>query len=73
MAKQILRNIIRCKLCNHLLESRDRHDFRSCKCGTFVDGGIDYVRVGWTNNKTIDECIEFLTEYEESEIKNEPV
>ena len=65
-AKIITRNIIRCKLCGVLLESRDRHDFRECKCGTFVDGGIDYVRVGWQGGKDINDCIEFLTEYKET-------
>jgi len=31
-----------------ILESRYRHDFKSCGCenGTFVDGGSDYLRVG---------------------------
>jgi hypothetical protein len=61
--KRITRNIIRCKLCNKLLESRDQHDFQSCKCGTFVDGGTAYLRCGWQSGKTMDECIEFLTEY----------
>lgn len=61
--KHILRNIIRCKLCNTKLESRHRHDFQSCKCGTFVDGGLDYVRTGWQGGQSNENCIEYLTEY----------
>lgn len=29
--------------------SRAVHDFHGCKCGTFVDGGFDYLRAGWAD------------------------
>lgn len=38
---------IRCTLCGEVLESKHRHDFQACKCGTFVDGGSDYMRLGF--------------------------
>jgi hypothetical protein len=57
----IKRNIIRCKLCGDVIESKSVHDFRECKCKKcYVDGGHEYVRVGGENL----EDIEFLTEYD---------
>jgi len=38
-----------CPSCQMEMYSRARHDFHGCKCGTFVDGGFDYVRYGWPN------------------------
>ncbi len=35
-----------CPKCQIEMYSRARHDFHSCKCGTFVDGGFDYIRYG---------------------------
>jgi hypothetical protein len=33
-------NAIRCTKCDYFVRSRNRHDFRSCKCGSCaVDGG----------------------------------
>ena len=41
---------IRCADCGDLVYSRARHDFRSCTCRrVFVDGGLDYRRVGYTD------------------------
>ena len=42
------RNIVMCKVCLTVMESTHRHDFVQCSCenGTFVDGGIDYQRIG---------------------------
>jgi hypothetical protein len=35
------RHIWGCKLCGVIVESKARHDFRSCSCGNLsVDGGI---------------------------------
>lgn len=39
-------NKIKCLKCNTILESKSVHDFQSCKCGNFVDGGLDYCRIG---------------------------
>ena len=50
--KQYTRTIIRrnsaiCLKCNEEIESKHRHDFVSCGCGSiFVDGGRDYLRRG---------------------------
>ena len=39
--------IIKCLKCNDTIESKHRHDFKSCECGQcFVDGGEDYFRYG---------------------------
>jgi len=43
--KAIKSNVIMCKRCNDVIESRHRHDFKFCKCNTVaVDGGKDYLR-----------------------------
>lgn len=39
-------NRFRCRKCGTLCVSRFRHDFASCLCGNFVDGGNDYSRAG---------------------------
>lgn len=45
MRKKILSNKAKCLLCNDIVESTHRHDFRSCSCGNIsVDGGLDYLR-----------------------------
>lgn len=39
---------IQCPRCNEKLWSKYRHDFHYCGCGyCFVDGGRDYLRVGY--------------------------
>jgi hypothetical protein len=46
-AQTILRNMMRCKKCDTIIESRHRHDWVSCQCGAiFIDGGKDYLRRG---------------------------
>lgn len=46
----ILFNQAQCLMCNEIIRSLHRHDFRSCKCGNlFVDGGTAYLRRGWTH------------------------
>lgn len=38
-------NAAECKKCGDIVRSRNRHDFRSCKCGSIiVDGGSWYAR-----------------------------
>jgi hypothetical protein len=42
-----IRNRARCLKCGDIIESKHRHDFVSCSCGTiFVDGGNEYWRYG---------------------------
>lgn len=34
-----------CSICMYFVRSRNRHDFRACKCGNLkVDGGSQYAR-----------------------------
>ena len=62
---RLIRNAAKCRLCGDIVESKHRHDFRSCKCGEiFVDGGLDYSRGG---AKTSLENWINLCEYEEAE------
>lgn len=43
--QKILVNKIKCKKCGDVIESKSRHDFKSCSCGAVsVDGGLDYIR-----------------------------
>ena len=52
---------IRCKLCNTILESKHVHDYVTCKCGTVLDGGNDYLRMGLPKGETDwGKCIEVL-------------
>lgn len=41
-------NAVKRLACGKVLHSKHRHDFRMCRCDneTFVDGGLDYQRVG---------------------------
>lgn len=42
---RIIRNAVRCKTCEDVIESTYRHDFKQCSCGRVaVDGGHDYLR-----------------------------
>lgn len=42
---KIIKNIIKCKHCNNIIESTHRHDFKFCSCKTVaVDGGKEYLR-----------------------------
>ena len=43
--RKIIKNVIQCKLCGDVIESTDRHQYVTCKCGACaVDGGHDYLR-----------------------------
>ena len=42
---QIIQNELECKKCGDIINSRHRHDFKFCKCGSIaVDGGMNYLR-----------------------------
>lgn len=44
---RIVVNKAKCRKCNDIIESKFRHDFLFCSCGSiFVDGGKDYLRRG---------------------------
>ena len=45
-------NRIRCVACGDIVESKYRHDFKWCSCGTvYADGGKDYQRIGGDADK----------------------
>ena len=45
MQDKILKNMIKCKFCQEIIESKHVHDFVTCKCGQVsVDGGTDYLK-----------------------------
>ena len=47
MVKKSIKNAFKCLYCNDIIESKHKHDFKWCKCGTvFVDGGLTYRRMG---------------------------
>ncbi len=43
--EKIIRNSVKCLVCNEEIESVHRYDFKFCKCGNIaVDGGKDYLK-----------------------------
>jgi len=43
---------IKCKSCRDVIFSRARHDHHPCSCGkVWIDGGFDYIRVGWPSGE----------------------
>lgn len=64
ISKIIVKNVIRCKHCGDVIESKHVHDFVSCSCGACaVDGGHDYLRrCGYPAE------YEDLSEYKEIEV-----
>lgn len=61
---KIRSNKIRCTLCDDVIESKHRHDFKYCKCHrVFVDGGFDYLRRGFVEKTDYEE----LSDYDKDE------
>lgn len=43
--QKIIRNAIRCNICNDVIESKRVHEYKVCSCGACgVDGGHEYLR-----------------------------
>lgn len=64
MSQRLVRNAAKCLLCGDVVESRHRHDFRSCSCGAMsVDGGKSYSRRLFKNIGDWED----LCEYEDEE------
>lgn len=64
--RKIVRNMAKCRKCNTVAESKDRHHLSFCDCGSiFVDGGTDYLRRGGNL-----EDIEEMSESAEVEIES---
>jgi hypothetical protein len=60
---QSRRNIVRCKHCNDVIESKYGHDFVTCKCGTVsCDGGPEYQRILWKEG-LMEDSVEILEDY----------
>lgn len=53
----LTRHIWRCRVCDEIVESKGRHDFRSCSCGNLsVDGGItDSASVSFKRQEDIED------------------
>lgn len=70
IAREILRNAIKCNHCGDVIESKHRYDFKSCKCGcVHVDGGLEYLRRGFKNGKEdYEELSEFGKEFDFEEL-----
>jgi len=55
----LMRNAAKCGRCGDVVESKFRHDFRSCSCGAiFVDGGLAYCRRGCEPGVEIEDMCE---------------
>jgi hypothetical protein len=61
--RKIKRSRMKCHLCDTVVESKSRHDFVSCKCKSiFLDGGLDYVRYGYSANNDFTMMTEYYDE-----------
>ena len=64
--RRIIKNAIQCKLCGDIIESTDRHQYVTCKCGACtVDGGHDYLRRSFKDKDCyidLSETVEITTE-----------
>lgn len=69
--ERIVTNKVKCLLCDTEVESKHRHDFKSCKCGNIAaDGGKEYIRrVG--NGLDNPETIQEMNETYEEEVTDE--
>lgn len=60
MSQRMTRNALRCNRCQDVIESTSRHDFVSCSCNAlFVDGGLAYRRIGWTEGVPYEDLSEW--------------
>ena len=68
LVKVLIKNAIKCLMCNTILESKHRHDFQRCNCsnGAFVDGGLSYIRIGAMDLDLIENLCEYRTLTQES-------
>ena len=63
---KIISNKVLCKKCGDIIESKFRHDFKTCKCyNVSVDGGYDYLKRGFEEEDSYIELSEI--EGEENE------
>jgi len=63
---KLKRNRIKCNRCQDIIESKFRNDFRMCTCGSvFVDGGLEYQRLGFYKKDDFTDLSEWETVDEE--------
>lgn len=63
MTEKIIRNALKCMMCDTVIESLHVHDFKYCKCGNaFIDGGLSYFRRGAKDFSTIMDLSEVDTQ-----------
>ena len=68
----IIKNQVKCNHCGDIIESRHRHDFRTCSCGAVsVDGGRDYLRRCYKAEGDFKELSITTEESKETEEKSE--
>ena len=68
----IIKNQVKCNHCGDIIESRHRHDFRTCSCGAVsVDGGRDYLRRCYKAEGDYEELSITTEESKETEEKSE--
>lgn len=61
-------NKCQCRLCGDIIESKHRHDFVQCRCGSiFTDGGTNYLRRGANDLSNIIDLSETRIEEYESD------
>ena len=63
--KKILCNKIKCKKCGDIIESKNRHDFVTCKCGSVAIDGVNSYLKRTGNREDWEELSEFTEEYRE--------
>lgn len=73
-----MRNRARCEKCKTIIESKYRHDFCQCVCGScFVDGGTSYERCGYDipenftrihDDGTEENMVDSIRKYEETQV-----
>jgi hypothetical protein len=51
---------VKCLLCDTVIESKHRHDYKRCSCGNaMVDGGLAYERYGWIEEGSVEVLFEY--------------
>lgn len=61
---RLVKNALKCLKCGDILESKHRHDYKTCSCdNAMIDGGLDYQRWGWRYPDSIED-LSVSEEYE---------
>lgn len=61
--RKIVYNAAKCGCCGDTIVSRHRHDYVSCTCGgVVVDGGLDYLRRGFSKDCEVVDLSVYLDE-----------